>query len=188
MDLRVDLDEQELSCSKVHLLKPAAHLAALPCQPPTLLRHTVIPLSTTFGFLERLQLQFSAPCATPSTCAAREGSIGWSEGLMRLWIQLYIHTYIHTCTHARMHVCIHMPLACVCVCKCNCNQLHPYLPAGNPKKKQIDTTPDPGGHRPQHPCAQGRTRAKQDKHSHSVHKDKHAAATGITSCVPPSRP
>ena len=28
------------------------------------------------------------------------------------------------------------------------------------KKNRLDITPDPGGHRPQRPCAQGRTRAK----------------------------
>ena len=31
------------------------------------------------------------------------------------------------------------------------------------KKKRSDSTPDPGGHRPQRPYAQGRTRAKQDQ-------------------------
>ena len=31
------------------------------------------------------------------------------------------------------------------------------------KRNRSDITPDPGGHRPQHPCAQGRTRAKQDQ-------------------------
>ena len=30
-------------------------------------------------------------------------------------------------------------------------------------KNRLDITADPGGHRPQHPCAQGRTRAKQDQ-------------------------
>ena len=30
-------------------------------------------------------------------------------------------------------------------------------------KKRSDITPDPGGHRPQRPCAQGRTCAKQDQ-------------------------
>ena len=33
----------------------------------------------------------------------------------------------------------------------------------NNKKKRSDVTPDPGGHRPQCPCAQGRTCAKQDQ-------------------------
>ena len=31
------------------------------------------------------------------------------------------------------------------------------------KKNRSDITPDPGGHRPQRPCAQGRTYAKQDQ-------------------------
>ena len=31
------------------------------------------------------------------------------------------------------------------------------------KKIRSDITPDPGGHRPQRPCAQGRTYAKQDQ-------------------------
>ena len=31
------------------------------------------------------------------------------------------------------------------------------------KKNRSDITPDPGGHRPQRPCAPGRTRAKQDQ-------------------------
>ena len=30
------------------------------------------------------------------------------------------------------------------------------------KKKKSDITPDPGGHRPQRPCAQGRTCAEQE--------------------------
>ena len=33
----------------------------------------------------------------------------------------------------------------------------------NSKKHRSDITPDPGGHRPQRPCAQGRTCAKQDQ-------------------------
>ena len=37
--------------------------------------------------------------------------------------------------------------------------------ARQPKKKKTnsDITPDPGGHRPQRPCAQGRTCAKRDQ-------------------------
>ena len=31
------------------------------------------------------------------------------------------------------------------------------------KKNRSDITPDPGGHRSQRPCAEGRTRAKQDQ-------------------------
>ena len=37
-----------------------------------------------------------------------------------------------------------------------------YQP-GAKKKKRSDITPDPGGHRPQRPWAQGRTLAKQDQ-------------------------
>ena len=40
---------------------------------------------------------------------------------------------------------------------------HAYVPLPMPKKNRSDITPDPGGHRPQRPCAQGRTRVKQDQ-------------------------
>ena len=40
----------------------------------------------------------------------------------------------------------------------------------NSKKHRSDISPDPGGHRPQRPCAQGRTCAKQDQ--------AHASAPG----------
>ena len=35
--------------------------------------------------------------------------------------------------------------------------------SGENNRNRSDITPDPGGHRPQRPCAQGRTRAKQDQ-------------------------
>ena len=36
------------------------------------------------------------------------------------------------------------------------------------KEKRSDITPDPGLHRPQHPCAQGRTRVTELLHAHLV--------------------
>ena len=41
--------------------------------------------------------------------------------------------------------------------------LHPPHKNKRMKTKRSDITPDPGGHRPQRPRAQGRTRAKQEQ-------------------------
>ena len=50
---------------------------------------------------------------------------------------------------------------------------------GQPSKKyRPDITPYPGGHRPQHPCAQGRTRAKQDQAQSSASGQNWARAIG----------
>ena len=38
-----------------------------------------------------------------------------------------------------------------------------YVGKKQKQKNRSDITPDPGGHRPQRPCAQGRTYAKQDQ-------------------------
>ena len=44
------------------------------------------------------------------------------------------------------------------------------------KKGRSEITPDPGGHRPQQPCAQGRTRAKQDQAQASGVTDMHTVS------------
>ena len=61
--------------------------------------------------------------------------------------------------------CLLAGVVAVCVCFQKLLSLRCILCVTKKKKKKgrSDITPDPGGHRPQRPCAQGRTYAKQDQ-------------------------
>ena len=49
------------------------------------------------------------------------------------------------------------------------------------KKNRLDTTPYPSGHRPQRPCAQKRTRAKQDRaHANAPGQNRTRSVGGAT--------
>ena len=81
-----------------------------------------------------------------------------------------MHVCMHSCTFVCMNLVHVFYVFCVtCVCEsshwqascmglwCMC-----YLEKKG-QKRRSDITPDPGGHWPQRPCAQGQTRAKQDQ-------------------------
>ena len=68
------------------------------------------------------------------------------------------YTTSHACIHGALHPCI--------MTSTNLNSPWPKAQTATSTKKKktgSDITPDPGGHWPQRPCAQGRTHVKQDQ-------------------------